>query len=155
VYVDGYGRTIDTSYRDFVRPDGSEIFQSLKLNMVPVGVSLRVVPTSKRARVAPYVGGGVDAIYWKYEEFGDFIDFFDPDYTIYADHFRSDGWAFGAHVMGGVRVYVNRDFAIVGEGRYQWAEKDMGEDFAPNEPGLVNRIDLTGATFTVGVHIRF
>ncbi len=31
----------------------------------------------------------------------------------------------------------------------------MGDDFAPNEPGLVNRIDLSGASFTVGLHVRF
>ena len=31
----------------------------------------------------------------------------------------------------------------------------MGGDFAPNEPGLVNTLDLSGATVTVGVHVRF
>ena len=59
------------------------------------------------------------------------------------------------HAFGGVRLYVNRDFAIVGEARYLWAAKDMGGDFTPNEPGLVNRIDLSGWTWTVGVHVRF
>jgi opacity protein-like surface antigen len=155
VHLDGYGRTVDTSYRDYTRPSGDEILQSLKLTMAPLGVSIRFVPTSKRARIAPFVGGGVDAIFYKYEEFGDFIAFDDPDLPIVADAFVSEGTAFGFHVLGGVRVYVNRDIAIVGEGRYQWAKDDMGDDFSPNEPGLINTIDLSGATFTVGVHIRF
>jgi hypothetical protein len=161
ISLDGYGRTVDTSYRDYVRPDGSEIRQSLKFSQIPLGVTIRFLPTSKRAKIVPYVGGGVDAVFWNYEEYGDFIDFLSPDcYTdlgcpIVPDHFRSHGTAFGFHALGGFRVYLNRDFAIVGEGRYQWAEDDMGEDFAPNGPGLVNRIDLTGATFTVGVHVRF
>jgi hypothetical protein len=155
VHVDGYGRSVDTSYRDYVRPDGSEIFQTLKLTSVPVGVTLRIIPTGKRARVAPYVGGGVDAVFYTYEEFGDFIDFFDPDLAVVPDHFRSDGVAFGVHAVGGLRVYLNRDFAITGEGRYLWAGDDMGDDFAPNEPGLVNRIDLGGWAFTVGLHVRF
>jgi opacity protein-like surface antigen len=155
VHLDGYGRTVDTSYRDYTRPNGDEILQSLKLTMVPLGASIRFVPTSKRARIAPFVGGGVDAIFYRYEEYGDFIDFFDPELPIIGDAFLSDGTAFGFHVLGGLRVYINRDIAVVGEGRYQWAKDDMGDDFAPNESGLVNRLDLSGATFTVGVHVRF
>jgi len=155
IHVDGYGKTIETSYRDFVRPDDSEIYQSLRLNIVPFGITVRIVPTRKRTKVAPYVGGGVDLFYWKYEEWGDFIDFIDPDLPIYNDAFYSSGVAFGFHATGGVRFYLNRDVAIVAEGRYQWAEADMGDDFAPTEPGLINRLDLSGASAYLGVHLRF
>jgi hypothetical protein len=31
----------------------------------------------------------------------------------------------------------------------------MGDDFAPNGPGLENEIDLSGWSATVGVHVRF
>lgn len=161
IHLDGYGRTVDTSYRDYTWDDGSEIRQSLKLSMVPLGVSVRFVPTSKRTKIAPFVGGGVDAVFYQYEEFGDFVCFppaggaCEHDWDVVSDAFESDGTAFGFHALGGLRVYVNRDFAIVAEGRYQWAEDDMSDDFAPNEAGLVNRIDLSGWTFTVGVHVRF
>ena len=50
---------------------------------------------------------------------------------------------------------MNRDIAIVGEAKYLWAHDDMGDDFLPNAPGLVNRIDLSGWIFTGGVHLRF
>ena len=123
--------------------------------MPPLGLSVRFVPTSKKAKIVPYVGGGVDAIFWQYEEYGDFIDFADPELPIYADAFVADGTAFGVHALGGLRVYINRDIAIVGEGRYQWATDEMGDDFSPNAGGLVNTIDLSGATATIGVHIRF
>lgn len=155
VHLDGHSKTVDTFYRDYERPDGTNIFQSLRLRTAPLGVSLRLVPTSKRVRFAPFVGGGVDAVFYEYEEFGDFIDFFDPDLPIYNDAFIDEGVAFGLHAFGGLRLYLNRDFAIVGEARYQWAAKDMGDDFAPNEPGFVNRIDLSGWTWTVGLHVRF
>ena len=161
IHFDGYGRTVDTSYRDYTWDDGSEIRQSLKLSMLPLGVSVRFVPTSKRTKIAPFVGGGVDAIFYNYEEYGDFVCFPPAsgtcrfDYDVVSDAFQADGTAFGFHALGGLRVYLNRDIAIVAEGRYQWAEDDMGDDFAPNEPGLVNRIDLSGWTFTVGAHIRF
>jgi hypothetical protein len=155
ISLDGYSETVDTSYRDYVRPDGSEIRQSLRLQMLPLGATIRLVPTNKSATFAPYVGVGIDAVFYEYEEFGDFIDFLDPDLPVLADAFEDSGTAFGLHAVAGLRVYINRDFAIVGEGRYQWAKKDMGEDFAPNASGLVNTIDLTGASFTVGLHVRF
>ena len=154
-HVDGYGRSVDTSYRDYTRPDGSEIYQTLHLEIVPFGVSIRLVPTGRRTKIAPYLAAGPDLFYWKYEEYGDFIDFADPAMTIYSDDFISHGVAFGGHVAAGLRYYVNRDFAIVVEGRYQFAKADMGGDFGPTEPGLVSRIDLSGAGVTVGLHVRF
>jgi len=155
ISVDGYKQTVQTSYRDYTRPDNTEIRQQLKLWTLPVGATVRILPTNKRASFVPFVGGGVDAVFYEYEEAGDFIDFFDPDLAIIPDLFHDSGTAFGVHAVAGIRVYINRDFAIVGEGRYQWATKEMGEDFAPNEPGLVNTIDLSGPSFTVGLHIRF
>ena len=155
VHVDGYSKTIDTSYRDWTRPEGGDIFQTLRLQIVPFGLTLQFVPTGKRTKVAPFLGGGIDLFYYKYEEWGDFIDFFDPDLTIYSDHFISDGVTFGFHAAGGVRIYLNRDFALVVRGAYQWAEADMGGDFSPTEPGLINRLDLSGASVTFGVHLRF
>ncbi|HEX9186490.1 MAG TPA: hypothetical protein VGB87_05450 [Vicinamibacteria bacterium] len=155
VHYDYYSNTEDTSYRDYTRPDDSEIRQSLRLRVAPLGVTVRFLPTAKRHRIVPFVGGGVDALFYKYEEVGDFIDFQDPDLAILPDAFVAEDTAFGYHALGGLRVYVNRDFAVVGEGRYQWGKHDMGDDFAPNEPGLVNTIDLGGWTFTVGLHVRF
>jgi len=102
ISLDGYERTTDTSYRDYTHSDGGEIRQSLKFRQVPLGVTIRFLPTSKRAKVVPYVGGGVDAIFWNYEEFGDLIDFQSPDCDtdvgcpIVPDHFRSHGTAFAS-----------------------------------------------------------
>jgi hypothetical protein len=149
LHLDGYGRTVHTSYRDFVRESGREITQSLKLNIVPLGLSVRLVPTSRRASFAPYVAAGVDLYYWRYEEFGDFVDFDDPDLPVIGDAFVSEGVAPGFHVAAGLRVPLNRDFSLTGEVRYNIAKDDMGDDFRGN------RIDLGGVNATLGVHIRF
>ena len=132
VSVDGYSKTLDTSYRDYVNADDRPIQQTLQLSVVPIGLSVRLVPTSRRARIAPFVVVGVDAMVYEYEEFGDFIDFFDPERPIVTDSFVSDGVAFGFHAGGGLRVAVSDDFAIVGEGRYFWSKTDMDDDFAQN-----------------------
>ena len=155
VSLDGFDRLRDTSYRDYTHPDGGEIRQTLKLSIVPLGATLRFVPTGRRVAVAPYLGVGADLFYWRWHEYGDFIDFQDPSNPIVADSFRSDGWKAGFHVTGGVRFRVTHDFAVVAEGRYQRAKAKMGDDFAPNGPGLENEIDLSGWSATVGVHIRF
>jgi len=147
-HVDGYSRTLDTSYVDFTRPNGGEIFQTLKLTTAPVGATLRFVVNPSRGAFTPYVGGGVDVVYYKYEEFGDFIDFFNDD-RISSDFFIDEGAAFGAHVVGGVRIPFGDDFSLVAEGRYLWAKKDMGEDFRLNE------IDLSGPSATLGINLRF
>jgi hypothetical protein len=151
ISVDGYGKSIDTSYREFVRPNDAPIQQTLRLTTVPMGLSLRVVPTSRRARIAPFVVVGADLIYYKYEEYGDFIDFFDPDNPIIPDSFEDAGLAFGFHAGAGLRVAVSDDVSIVGEARYMWAKEDMGEDF---EVGR-NEIDLGGLAASVGIHLRF
>lgn len=154
--IDGYDRQLHTSYRDFVNDNGSEIQQTLKLNIVPVGVTLRFLFAHPGAAVVPYAGVGGDLFYWRYREYGDFVDFGDRTQPIVADSFVSDGWKVGFHVSGGLRLRLNHDVAAVAEGRYQYAAKaTMGDDFAPNAQGLENQIDLSGWSATVGVHIRF
>jgi hypothetical protein len=148
IHFDGYHRTINTEYRDFEHESGRAITQSLQLSQYPLGVTLRFVPGGRRA-LTPYFGGGVDVVFYEYEEFGDFIDFEDPDLPIIPDHFFSDGSAFGAHVVAGVRIPINYDFAITAEGRYLWSKADMGDDFRGNE------LDLSGPTAYVGLHISF
>jgi hypothetical protein len=151
-HVDGYDRVLDTSYRNHVRKeDGSDIEQTLNLTLVPIGMSIRFVPTSARARIAPYVAFGPDVIYYRYTEEGDFIDFFaTPTPQDFPDRFYSDGWTVGAHVAGGVRVAVSDYVWLVGEGRYQWAHlTKMGGDFSDYQ------IDGSGVAVTVGVYFRY
>ena len=152
-HVDGYGRTVDTAYRDYTRPSGREITQSLKLQTVPMGVTLRFVPRPGRGDITPYFGAGADLVYWKYEELGDFIDFGDPDFPVIADHFAADGTAPGFHAVAGLRVPVGYDFSIVGEVRYLWVKDDMGGDFGSYRGQ--HKLDLSGPSATLGVNIRF
>jgi len=149
VSVDGYSKTLDTAYRDYVHEDDTNIRQSLYLRIVPVGLSIRIVPTSRHAKVAPFLVAGIDAMVYHYEEYGDFVDFYAPDQPVIADSFISDSVAFGWHAGGGLRFRVGDDFAIVAEGRYFWSKANMGDDFS------MNQIDLGGFALTAGFHVRF
>jgi opacity protein-like surface antigen len=150
ISIDGYSNSNSTVYKEFTRPNGDEIHQELKLSLIPVGVSLRFLPLDRFATVQPYVTVGADAIFYQYEEFGDFIDFFSDNLDISPDSFESDGIAFGGHAAAGVRIPLGHDFAITAEGRYQFAQKKhMDDDFN------LNHLDLNGASATIGIRLRF
>ena len=155
LHLDGYGRRVDTNYRDFTRPSGDEIFQSLKLTLVPFGATLRLLPADRYATVSPYVGIGPDIVFYRYEEFGDFIDFQSANLDIASDDFVSDGVAAGFHVTGGLRVRLGHDFSLLGEARYLWARTRLGDDFRPQPGQDALRLDASGLTAVVGLSIRF
>ena len=147
--VDGYGSEIPTSYRDYTRPSKREIEQTLRLVTVPVSAIVRLAPGGRYQKLAPYVGAGVSAIFWQYEEFGDFIDFNKRDLPVVADSFKSTGAKIGAVVNAGLRYSINEDFQAVIDFRNFFGKQRMHGDFAPNE------IDLSGAALSVGVRLRF
>ena len=155
IHVDGYDERVDTFYRDYTRPSGQEILQSLKLTLVPTGVTLRFLPRSRYATVSPYVGVGGDMIWYKYEEFGDFIDFQSPELDIVPDHFIADGWEPAVHVVGGLRVRLGHDFSVIGEARYQWADDELEDDFFPQPGQDALRLDMSGLSVVVGLSLRF
>jgi opacity protein-like surface antigen len=149
LHLDGYGRSVQTEYRDFVHEDGTPIFQDLQLAIVPIGATVRLLPLGRRARVSPYLAGGGGVYIYEYQAQGEFIDFFTDDLEVGFDAFESTGAALGWHASAGLRVAVSPDFSVTGEYRYQRAEDDMDGDFS------LNRIDLGGSSVTVGFHIRF
>jgi opacity protein-like surface antigen len=148
-HVDYYGRQLDTFYVDFTRPNGQDIFQTLEIDTLPVGATVRYVVNPSRGAVTPYVGVGADAVFYEYKQYGDFINFFEDDLPVTSDFFVDEGTAFGFHVTAGVRFPLGDDFSIVAEGKYVWAKTDMGEDFRLNE------IDLSGPSATLGLNLRF
>jgi hypothetical protein len=155
VGVGFYQRTLNSQYRDFTNPDGSEITQAFKLRLVPVTASARWFPTGRTTPVQAYVGAGVNFYKWKYSEDGSFIDFTDPNANplpIFSGTFEDDGTAVGPVVLGGVRVpFAHNHFLIGGEFRYQWGTADLD----PTKNFASNKLDLGGASAAATFHVRF
>jgi hypothetical protein len=141
-------RGVPTIYDQFVRPDGSEIEQELKLRIIPITGTLRVLPLGRRAAVQPYVGGGIGFFNWRYSETGAFINFVAPGRPIFRDSFVADGFSVGPVAVFGARVPIG-NLAVGGEIRYQKAEGDLDDDF------LGPKIDLGGWHYLGTVAIRF
>ncbi len=146
----GYtNRTVDTIYDDFVRPDGTEIEQQLKLRVVPMTATLRVLPLGHTTPFQPYIGGGLGIYNWRYSETGDFVDFSLPGRPVFRESYTASGTSLGPVAVFGLRFPVG-NATIGGEMRYQKAEGDLDErDF------LGPKIDLGGFHYSATVGFRW
>jgi hypothetical protein len=100
------------------------------------------------ARVAPYIGIGAGAMYYEFEQDGDFVDFVDE--TIFTDILESSGWSATANGTVGFDLSLSPRVALTTEGKYTWAEAAMSEDFVD-----FDRIDLSGLSASIGLTFRF
>lgn len=142
-------REVDTIYADFVRPDGSEIEQQMKLRIVPFTATLRVLPLGRRSAFQPYVGGGIGINSWRYAETGDFIDFTVRGLPVFRASYVASGVAVGPVAVFGARVPLG-NAVLGGEVRYQKAEGDLDtRDF------LGPTIDLGGFHYVATFGVRF
>lgn len=143
-----YQRTVPSVIREFVREDGSEIEQDLKLRIAPFAATIRFLPLGRTNGIEPYVGAGVAVFNWRFSETGEFFDAFDN--SIFRDNFVADGNAVGPVILAGVRGPVADIFTIGGELRYQRADGDTDPETSRM---LSDRIDLGGwsANFIFGV----
>jgi hypothetical protein len=140
-------RTVNSVYTSFVDVDGSEIEQELRLRLVPVAFTVRVLPMGQRNALQPYFGAGLAVVNWRYSEFGDFIDFA-RNREIFTDSFVADGNATGPVILGGLR-FGGETVSAGGEVRYHSAEADLDDRFAGP------KIDLGGWTYNFTIGVRF
>jgi hypothetical protein len=140
-------RTVQSVYTAFVDSDGSEIEQDLRLRLVPVAFTVRVLPLGQSNPLQPYFGAGLGIIAWRYSESGEFVDF-GAGNEIFLDQFVAEGNETGPVVLGGLR-YGGEGVSVGGEIRYHRAEADLDNRFAGP------RIDLGGWTYNFTVGARF
>ena len=141
------GQTVPSIYRAFEDPDGTEIDQDLELRLVPIALTVRLVPFGQSSPLQPYVGGGLGIVNWRYRESGEFIDF-GAGRIIVNETYEESGSSTGPIVVGGVRFAGTR-LSAGGEVRYQYAHGDLPIDFAGP------KIDLGGWTYNFTVGMRF
>jgi outer membrane protein W len=150
-------RTVPSVYRAVVNDNGTddpfddlEIFQELKLRVVPLTGTVRFLPLGRNASFQPYVGGGISLLNWRYSEAGEFVDFTDD--TIFNARYVASGNAVGPVFLAGVRAPVADVWLLGGELRYQRGEGDT----KPEESQLLGRkVDLGGWSANFGVSFRF
>jgi hypothetical protein len=140
-----YRRTVPSVYADYVDSDGTEIDQELKLRMIPIDFTARVLPFGQSRSFQPYFGAGLSIVNWRYSETGEFVA---DDLSIFRNSFVDDGNAVGPVVLGGVR-FASDTFTVGGEIRYHAADADLSTDF------FSPKIDLGGWRYQGTIGIRF
>ncbi len=150
--------TTPSEFRDFVDNNRKPIEQTTMFTRVPLTASIKAYLAEPGrsvghfawipARYAPYVGGGGGAMYYRFRQEGDFIDFVTA--KVFGDVFNSEGWAPTVQAFAGTDVSLSPRFAVTAEGRYQWARSRLSTDFSQFQP-----IDLSGFALTAGVSIRY
>ena len=150
--------SIGSESRDWVDQDDNPIVQTTEFSTIPLTGNLKVYlrPRGREisryawvaSSVVPYVGGGGGLLWYRFEQYGDFVDF--DDLSIFSDTFRSDGWTPTFHVFGGAEIRLHKRLFLSVEARYAWAESDLGEDFVDFEP-----IDLAGFRTSAGINVVF
>ena len=148
----GFSRSsVPSIYDKFIDTDGSEIEQDLKLRIVPVAFTVRVVPLGQRSSVQPYFGAGLGVFNWRYSESGEFVDFARGN-AIFREQYVASGSETGPIVLGGVR-FAGDTMTGGAEIRYQSADAPLGSAFGSTRPNP--RIDLGGWTYLFNIGVRF
>ncbi len=140
--------TVPSVYTSFVDSDGSEIEQNLRLRLIPVSFTIRVLPLGQTNPVQPYFGAGLGIFNWRYSETGEFVDFAQAGRPIFRDEFVASGSETGPIAVAGLR-FAGSAISAGGEIRYQKAEADLNSDFAGN------KLDLGGWTYQFTFGFRF
>lgn len=117
-----------------------------RLYLVPRGRavgSLAWIP----ARVVPWVGAGGGALWYRFRQEGDFVDY--RTLNVFAAKLESSGWTPAVNGLGGVDVTLSPRVAMTADARYTWAKAALSRDFSN-----FDRIDLSGVTAALGFTIR-
>jgi hypothetical protein len=149
----------DSEFRDFIDNNDQPIEQSTKYRRVPLTFGMRYYLTDRGRSVgqfayipskyAPYVGIAAGAMYYRFAQEGDFVDF--KDFGVFPAKLASSGWTPMAHGSAGLDYTLGPWLALTGEARYQWARAQLDQDVFVG----YDKIDLSGVTGTVGFKVRF
>lgn len=147
-----------SEFRNWVDNEDRPITQVTTFRRVPLTASLRayLLPRGRAvgsfawlpSRIAPYVGAGAGAMWYRFEQKGDFVDYETLD--VFTDAFETSGWGPMAQAMAGADFALGARAAITADARYVYAKAGVGGDFAGFDD-----IDLSGISTTVGITFRF
>jgi hypothetical protein len=148
-----------SEFRKFIDNNNQPIEQTTKFQRVPLTLGVKYYLTSRGRSVsqfayvpskwAPYLSVGGGAMYYYFQQKGDFVDFQTLD--VFNTTLESTGWAPMGRGAAGVEYTLGPWLALTGEGRYVWAKATLDQSAFEG----YDKIDLTGFTGTVGIRVRF
>lgn len=155
----GYSLSATRSeFRDWVDQDDLPIEQTTEFSTIPLTVGVKAYLRDRGRALGrfayipstwnPYVGVAGGFVWYRFEQYGDFVDYETLD--IFRSTLLSSGRGATVHLLGGLDVSLNKHVMLVTEGRYALASAPLDSDFV-GFPDL----DLAGFQVTVGLSLRY
>lgn len=141
-----YDKEHNSFYKDFEYEDGTPIYQSLALRIINMEAGIKLYPLGTRRNFNPYVGVGGGVYYWKYEQYGDFIDF-ENDLVNDDEYADSKAYTPGFNARAGFVFRFARNWGLSFEGKYQFLKGELSSFFEGFE-----KFDLSGFILSAGVN---
>jgi opacity protein-like surface antigen len=152
------GSSTPSNYRTMVDENNQEITQTTDFRRVPVMASLKAYLTPRGrsvgrfawvpSKIAPYVGAGAGGMWYRFHQYGDFVDY--QDNSVFNADFTSSGWAPAVQGFAGVDLTLTPHLALTGEAKYIWAKGTLNDSFSD-----FDKIDLSGISTTIGLTFRY
>jgi len=152
------GTVRGSEYRAFEDNNHLPIQQNTTFQRTPVTVNARYYLTPRGRQIGryawvpitlvPYVGAGVGAMNYGFDQTGDFIDF--TTLAVGPDALHSTGCAPMAQAFAGAEWSMGPGWALRTEARYVTSSATMSSDYVGFQ-----KIDLSGFTTSVGFFVRF
>ena len=150
--------TTESEYRHFVDNNRLPINQTTRLwttglsGSVKFALVERGLEVSRLAwvpkHIVPYVGAGGGALRYDLQQYGDFVDF--RTLRVFPSTLTSAGWAPMVQAFAGVDVLVLKRVYVTLDGRYQWSNATLGNNWVDFDP-----IDLAGFKLAAGASFVF
>jgi len=147
-----------SEYRDFIDNNDLPIEQRTQFRRVPFTVGVRQYLSAPGhsvgtlawipARAAPYVSVGGGTIWYRFKQYGDFIDA--PSMNVFTSTYETNSWSWAAHGAFGLDFSLGPRFALNAETRYLLSRGSLSGDFSGWDP-----LDLSGLSTMVGLTVRF
>jgi hypothetical protein len=148
----------NSEFRDFVDQEGLPIIQKTNLlqSSITAGLKYSLRSQGRRlgeyawlpTRIVPFVEGGIGALYYSFNQKGDFVDYATSD--IFSAALKSSNWTEVIYLGSGTDIYLLRNIFLTIGLRYSWASDGLGDDFIGFDD-----IDLSGLRLTAGIHWCF
>jgi hypothetical protein len=146
--IGSYKRNVDSQYRAYTYENGDPIYQSISLRLTPIEANLKWYPMGHRYKFFPFIGAGVGAYAWTYQQWGDFINF--EDGSIREGFAQTQTFSFGWNGRIGLVFRFMSQLALELEGKYQYVKGRLSRDFEG-----FTLLDLGGFTANIGITYYF
>lgn len=153
-------RRVQSEYRDFVDNNDLPIEQSTRLNRAPVSIGVRynLTPAGRSvsrlawvpAKLVPYVAAGGGAMYYRFQQQGDFIDFLSQNQDVFSAKLEAKGWAPLLYGATGLTWSVRPAVALNTELRYDHSRAPLKGDYTG-----FDKTALSGLGLSTGLQFRF